>query len=91
MPTYLLEILGLRSPAVKLYRRGVARLPVNPHGITPVGEALLSGNSIAKLRLLIRIPEESRERESEIWVSQFYEGAEVGRVTWRLVPRGQDQ
>ena len=91
MPTYLLDLLGLRSPSVKLVHRDVVRLPVNPRGMTPLGEALLAGNSNAELRLWIRIPEESRERESEILVSQLYEGQEVGRVTWRLVPPGQDQ
>ena len=32
------------------------------------------------------LPEEFRKNEYELFVQQLYNGEEVGRITWRLVP-----
>src|SRR5688572_23838313 len=41
------------------------------------------------LRLLVKIPEAMRQHEFELFARQVYEGEEVGRITWRLVPLRQ--
>jgi Subtilase family len=86
-PRYLVEAMGERSPFVKPGRqRNTARLPVNPRGRTTFGEALFPASVRPQLKLLVNIPQEFRENEYEVFVSQLYQGEEVGRVTWRLVP-----
>jgi hypothetical protein len=76
------------SPFLKIdEKRGMAWLPVNPHGRRILGEALFPAKSRAELRLLVHIPEELRENEYEVSVSQLYGYREVGRVTWRLAPQ----
>lgn len=70
-------------------RRGIAVLPVNPHGRTLLGEAQFPAESRASCRLLAQIPEKLREREFEVHVRQLYRGHEVGRVTWRLSPKAK--
>jgi hypothetical protein len=87
-PLYLIDAMGERSPHLRVDRnRHLACLPLNPHGRTTFREALFPANSAAELRLLVNIPEKFRENEYEVFVSQLYEGEEVGRVTWRLVPK----
>ena len=64
----------------------VARLELNPHGLTRFQEIVFPANSRSKLRLLVQIPEEERELEYDVYIRQIYENEEVGRVTWRLSP-----
>jgi hypothetical protein len=52
-----------------------------------LGEALFPAKSAAELRLLVHIPRAFQREEYEIGVRQLWERREVGRVTWRLVPR----
>ncbi|HRC86611.1 MAG TPA: hypothetical protein PK413_13465, partial [Thermoanaerobaculia bacterium] len=35
------------------------------------------------------LPEKERQGEFEIYARQLYQGEEVGRVTWKLVPPGR--
>jgi hypothetical protein len=39
----------------------------------------------SRCRLLIQVPR-NRAHDYEVYVSQLYEGFEVGRVTWRIAP-----
>lgn len=87
VPLYLLGEMHERSPFLKMdEKRGVALLPVNPYGRLLLGEALFPAKFQAKLRLLVNIPEEFRKNEYELFIQQLYNGEEVGRITWRLVP-----
>jgi len=87
MPHYLADAMGERSPYLRVDRgRGTTAVPLNPHGRTALGEALFPAGTKAPLRLLVQIPREFRENAYEIFVSQLYEGGEVGRITWRLAP-----
>ena len=66
-------------------RRDVVRVAVPAAGIRRFDDLPLPAREAARLRLLVEIPEEHRQREFEIAVRQLYEDDEVGRVTWRLV------
>jgi hypothetical protein len=68
-------------------KRGVALIPVNPHGRTRFGEVLFPAKSRAALRLLVHIPEKRRKETYQIAVRQIWEREEVGRITWRLQPK----
>jgi hypothetical protein len=86
-PTYLADALGAFSPEVRVFPdRDVAWLPLNPHGHTLIGEALFGQGSVHELKVLVDIPERYRRHAYELYVSQLYEGEEVGRITWRLAP-----
>lgn len=88
MPLYLADVFGLRSPHVQRDRAcGTARVPLNPTGRTPLGEALLPGNTAVPLRILVRMPTTARRQECDLHAAQTYDGEEVGRVTWRLAQR----
>jgi hypothetical protein len=67
-------------------RRRVARVSLNPHGTSPLGEMLFPAGFRAGLRLMIQIPIEFRTHPHEVCVRQYLGEEEVGRVTWRLVP-----
>jgi hypothetical protein len=67
--------------------RRTAFIPINPHGLRSLGNMLFIAKSRAKLRLLVHIPEERRHLPYEVFVRQVYKDLEVGRITWRLVPR----
>jgi phage replication-related protein YjqB (UPF0714/DUF867 family) len=69
--------------------RRTARLRIDPYRGQELGEILFRAGSRNELRLLVRIPEQSRKEEHELFARQLYEGVEVGRVTWRL--RAQDR
>lgn len=69
-------------------RRGIALIPINPHGEHSLGDMLFEARSETRLQLLIQIPPEYRSMGYQVFVRQLYEGQEVGRVTWRLVPMG---
>lgn len=85
MPLAMYEALRERIPATFDKKRRVALVPVNPHGLRSLGELLFPAKSLARLRLLVHIPKEYRQRPYEVFVRQLEKDAEVGRVTWRLV------
>ena len=68
-------------------KRAVALIPVNPHGRTRFGDVLFPVKSRTALRLLVQIPDRHRKQTYQIAVRQFWEGEEVGRVTWQLQPK----
>ncbi|HKO58993.1 MAG TPA: S8 family serine peptidase [Thermoanaerobaculia bacterium] len=62
------------------------RPSINPSGATRIGRFRFPRHSRNELRLEIEIPEALRIHPHQIAVRQLYEGQEVGRVTWRLMP-----
>jgi serine protease len=74
----------LRFMDVDTMRR-TGQVPVGPHGRTTLPSLLFAAKSRSRCRLLVRVPSEYRERDGAVYVSQLYEGLEVGRVTWRIV------
>lgn len=65
---------------------GLARIPINPHRGQRIGCAFFPPMHAFPLRLLVHIPEPHRIHRYDVAVRQLFEGEEVGRVTWRLVP-----
>jgi serine protease len=87
VPLGLYELLHERHQFGKVSldsKRGVALVPVNPHGRMRFGEVLFPARSRTALRLLVQIPEKRRKETYQIAVRQIWEREEVGRVTWQL-------
>ena len=89
IPLAMFEGMEQREPVRIDEKRRLAYLPVNPHGNRMLGEMLFPAKSKAQLRLLVQIPEKRRRAEFDVAVRQVYENMEVGRVTWRLSPKGK--
>lgn len=88
IPLHVQEVIRDRSPYVKVNKkRRMVRMPVNPHGEFTLGEILFPARFRAPMRLLVDIPKQSRRYAYEVFARQLYKGEEVGRVTWRLMPR----
>ena len=62
------------------------RIPVQPRGIVPLGAIELGANVRAASHVLVELPDEQEGAFYEVAVRQLFEGREVGRITWRLVP-----
>jgi len=43
--------------------------------------------SRSRCRLRLELPNTDRDGDHEAYVSQLYEGFEVGRMTWRIVAK----
>ncbi|SCY31625.1 Subtilase family protein [Nitrosospira sp. Nl5] len=69
----------------------VVHIPINHCGRTKFPEVAFPAKARIPLRLLVKIPEELRQHEFELFARQLYQGDEVGRVTWRLVPYREPQ
>lgn len=85
-PSTLLQVMQALTPWSRL-KDGVAQIPVNPHGGQRIGCAFFPPKHAFPCRLLVHIPEPHRIHQYDVAVRQLYEGEEVGRVTWRLVPK----
>ncbi len=88
-PRHFVDLMRERSPYVVFDEEaGRARVPLNPRGRRVLGPGLLKAKSTADVRLLVHVPEEARKADYQVFVRQTSEGEEVGRLTWRLAPRG---
>lgn len=88
MPQYFIDAVQERSPFLKQNKKSKKlQLPINIHGRKRLKEALLPRKSRTEMRLLVNIPKEMRKHEYQVYVRQLYKGEEVGRVTWRFVPK----
>ena len=67
----------------------VVYISINPCGPRSFPEIAFPAKARIPLRLLVKIPEAMRQHEFELFARQVYEGDEVGRITWRLVPPRQ--
>jgi hypothetical protein len=65
----------------------MGRVAIAPHGRTALPPTRLPARSGARCSLLVQMPFEHGAYDYEVYVSQLHEGFEVGRVTWRIVPR----
>jgi len=65
----------------------MGRVAIGPHGRTALPAVLFPARSRSLCRLLVDMPLEPPQANSEVYVSQLYEGFEVGRVTWRIIPK----
>ena len=63
------------------------RIPLHPSGSQPVGQIELRAGTRVASHLLVHIPDQHRNRPYEVALRQLYAGREVGRITWRLVPK----
>ncbi|GEM_PF-2008476 len=52
-----------------------------------LGQIKLPTGTAAASHLLVHIPPERHDRPFDIAIRQLYKGHEVGRITWRLVPK----
>lgn len=90
MPLYLVDALRLHNPAIQVDKRCErAQLPINPHGRMRLGEYLFPAKSRTRMTLHVWLPKEHRKSTYEVFARQLFEGEELGRVTWRLVPFGR--
>jgi serine protease len=79
-----LDLLSRRLAVVE--REGNrGRVSIGIYGRTTLPAVLFPAKSRSHCRLLVQVPR-NRARDHEVYVSQLYEGFEVGRVTWRIVP-----
>jgi len=63
-----------------------ARIKLDPHRSQPLGQIELRAMTASPSHLLVHIPPDERDKIHEIAIRQLYEGREVGRITWRLLP-----
>jgi hypothetical protein len=62
------------------------RIRLSSHGSHDLGKIELPANTKVHSHLLVDIPVKLHTKPCEIAIRQLYNGREVGRVTWRLVP-----
>ncbi|SFN41916.1 Serine protease, subtilisin family [Nitrosospira briensis] len=67
----------------------VVYISIHPCGPRSFPEIAFPAKARIPLRLLVKIPDAMRQHEFELFARQVYEGEEVGRITWRLVPSRQ--
>jgi len=77
-----------RSRIEPVPQTGNVRVPINHAGTTRLGPLPFPPRSRTALRLLVQLPEQLRSRSYTVYARQLFENDEVGRVTWRLSPRG---
>ncbi len=70
--------------------RHVVRLRLDPHGAQELGEITLRPDVRARSRLLLQIPAD-RAKAHQIVIRQIFGKQEVGRITWKLVPRAGEK
>ncbi|MDJ0619647.1 MAG: S8 family peptidase [Calothrix sp. MO_192.B10] len=95
-PRYLAQAMGELTPLLSAKEQTMmAKLPINPnlvrlpihvHGIKRFREVVLSAKSRTQMKLLVHIPEAKRNYAYELSVRHLYQGEEMGRITWRIVP-----
>jgi hypothetical protein len=63
------------------------RIPVSRFGRQSLGRVELPAGTTAASHMLIQIPENQHKEPLKIYIRQLYEGREVGRITWLLLPK----
>ncbi len=64
---------------------GKRLIKVNPNGRHIIGEATFPAEANSDMRFVVTIPKERRRGVFDLYVTQRFEGLEVGRITWRLM------
>lgn len=92
MPLEWAELVKIAARPVKgadRERRGV--VAIKSAGRTAFADVVFPAKARIPMRLLVKIPEDLRKQEFEIYARQMYGDEEVGRVTWRLAPPRKPQ
>lgn len=92
VPGYYGDILqerGLNAFDLKTSKRRL--IPIKQFGRLTLPEIAYPAKVKNQMRLLVHIPEERRHSTYDVAVRQLYKGDEVGRVTWRLQSKINDQ
>lgn len=97
LPSEFAELIRVRprlmpyTPFTNAEGCRAVHLPINHCGRTRFPEVVFPAKARIPLRLLVKIPKEQRQHAFELFARQVYQGEEIGRVTWRLVPHRQPQ
>ncbi len=83
---FLLALQGETADLEGDKEKGIKRVVVRSRGRHSFENIRFPSDLRERMRLVVSIPEESRQRPHEIFVRQLYNREEVGRITWRLVP-----
>jgi hypothetical protein len=86
-PKTRLETFGDPVADPKNPRR--VRIPIPTNRSHPLGQVELATAAALPSHILVHIPTHLHDGLCEIAVRQIYEGKEVGRITWHLVPPGK--
>ena len=62
------------------------RIALAPDGSHHLGQIELHAKTAAPSHMLVHVPAERHTGPCDVAIRQLYEGREVGRITWRLVP-----
>jgi serine protease len=62
---------------------------LNPHGRSRTQEILFPREFRSRCRLLLDLPERIRKDSGEVSIRQYSQNQEVGRMTWRLIPKSE--
>jgi hypothetical protein len=62
---------------------------LNPHGRSRTQEIMFPREFRSRCRLLFDLPERIRKDYGEVSIRQYSQNQEVGRMTWRLMPKSE--
>jgi hypothetical protein len=68
-----------------------ARLVLEPHRQGRYGPLELPAKTLASCQLQVQLSDDRQERPLQVAIRQLYKSREVGRITWRLVPKDHGQ
>jgi hypothetical protein len=87
LPREWADLLRLQPADTPARKKHHVFIPLNPSGRTRFEEIVFPAKARIPLRLLASVPKARRKNAYELYARQTFKGEEVGRVTWRLVPR----
>ena len=70
--------------------RHKVRIRLDPHGAQSLGQVTLPADVRAQSHLLVQLPAEQGNKVGDVVIRQLLAGQEVGRLTWRLIPRAHE-
>jgi hypothetical protein len=80
------QALHLESPTLEPIEMPPVRLPLNPSGVHPLTAVDLPAASAAASNFYVSVPSGVHLVPYNIAIRQIYQGREVGRITWVLMP-----
>lgn len=90
-PWTLIDNLKMRGPQVSVNTKARQRglLPLPPRGRMSLGEVFLGAGAQLPCHLRIQLPAGAPPHPCQVGVRQTYQGKEVGRISWTLLPHAQ--
>jgi serine protease len=67
--------------------RHKVRIRLDPRGAQSLGQVTLPADVRARSHLLVQLPAGQGRKAGDVVIRQLLAGQEVGRITWRLIPR----